>query len=68
MSAFLLAYKGIEAVAKSENRAIQAGDLFTNSIFRDIVLSLAATLGLYIVSSLIFVRSAFRVFLGGEWS
>ncbi|KAG0696917.1 glycosyltransferase family 2 protein [Suillus ampliporus] len=54
VSAFLLAYKGIESVAQSEGRAIQASDLFSNSIFRDVVLSLAATLGLYIVSSLIF--------------
>ncbi|KAG1739396.1 glycosyltransferase family 2 protein [Suillus paluster] len=54
VSAFLLAYKGIESVAQSEGRAIQASDLFSNSIFRDVVLSIAATLGLYIVSSLIF--------------
>jgi chitin synthase len=54
-SALLLAYKAIESVAKSEGRAIQASDLLSNSTFRDVVLSLAATLGLYIVSSLIFV-------------
>jgi len=54
VSAFLLAYKGIEGVAQSEGRAVQASDLFTNSIFRDIVLSLAATLGLYIIASLLF--------------
>lgn len=53
-SALLLAYKAIESVAKSEGRAIQASDLLSNSTFRDVVLSLAATLGLYIVSSLIF--------------
>jgi chitin synthase len=53
-SALLLAYEAIESVAKSEGRAIQASDLLSNSTFRDVVLSLAATLGLYIVSSLIF--------------
>ncbi|KAG2361949.1 glycosyltransferase family 2 protein [Suillus spraguei] len=54
VSALLLAYKAIESVADSEGRAIQASDLLSNSTFRDVVLSLAATLGLYIVSSLIF--------------
>ncbi|KAH7927646.1 glycosyltransferase family 2 protein [Leucogyrophana mollusca] len=55
-SAFLLAFKGIESVEKSEGGSIQAGALFSNSIFRDIVLSLLATLGLYIVSSLLFLE------------
>ncbi|KAH0832244.1 glycosyltransferase family 2 protein [Lanmaoa asiatica] len=54
VSAFLLAYKGVESVAQSEGRAIKASDFFTNAIFRNIVLSLAATLGLYIISSLLF--------------
>ncbi|KAG2068213.1 glycosyltransferase family 2 protein [Suillus decipiens] len=54
VSALLLAYKAIESVADSEGRAIQASDLLSNATFRDVVLSLAATLGLYIVSSLIF--------------
>jgi len=54
VSAFLLAYKGVESVAQSEGRAVQASDFFTNTIFRDIVLSLLATLGLYILSSLLF--------------
>jgi hypothetical protein len=55
VAAFLLAYKGLQSVAQSEGRAIQASDLFTNSLLTDVVLSLAATLGLYIISSLIFV-------------
>jgi chitin synthase len=55
VAALLLAYRGIESVAQSEGRAIKASDLFTNSIFTDVVLLLAATLGLYTVSSLIFV-------------
>jgi chitin synthase len=54
VSALLLAYKAIEGVAQSEGRAIQASDLFSNAIFRDVVISLAATLGLYFVASLIF--------------
>ncbi|KAF8551879.1 glycosyltransferase family 2 protein [Imleria badia] len=52
-SAFLLAYKGVESVAKSEGRAVQLGDFLVDTIFRNIVLSLAATLGLYIVASLL---------------
>ena len=59
VAAFLLAYKAIESVAQTEGRAIQASDLFTNTIFTDVVLSLAATLGLYIISSLIFVGLSF---------
>ncbi|KAI9462964.1 glycosyltransferase family 2 protein, partial [Boletus coccyginus] len=54
VSAFLLAYKGIESVAQSEGGTIEFSDLFTNAIFGDIIISLAATLGLYIVSSLLF--------------
>ncbi|KAG2047518.1 glycosyltransferase family 2 protein [Suillus hirtellus] len=54
VSASLLAYKAIESVAHSEGREIQASDLFSNLIFRDVVLSLAATLGLYSAASLIF--------------
>ncbi|KAG1844434.1 chitin synthase [Suillus tomentosus] len=54
VSALLLAYKAIEGVAQSEGRAIQASDLLSNSIFRDVVVSLAATLGLYFMASLIF--------------
>ncbi|KAH0832307.1 glycosyltransferase family 2 protein [Lanmaoa asiatica] len=53
VSAFLLAYKGVESVAQSEGRAIKASDFFTDAIFRNIVLSLVATLGLYIISSLL---------------
>ena len=48
-----------ESFAQAEGRAIQLSDLFTNSIFTDVVLSLAAMLGLYIVASLIFVSRLF---------
>ncbi|KAJ3575497.1 hypothetical protein NP233_g1057 [Leucocoprinus birnbaumii] len=52
-AAFVLAFKGIENVAH-EQGPLTLGDVFTNSIFRNIVLSLLATLGLYILASLIF--------------
>jgi len=51
-SAFLLAIKGIENLVASKSLSISS--LFTNHIFRNIVLSLLATLGLYIIASLIF--------------
>jgi len=63
VAAFLLAYKGIQSVAQAEGRAIQVSDFFKNSIFTDVVLSLAATLGLYIVASLIFVSRLFMLAL-----
>lgn len=53
VAAFLLAFKGIDQIA-DDNGGLNAGDLFTNTIFRNIVLSLLATLGLYIIASLIF--------------
>ena len=59
-SALFLAVKGIEEVAAAKG-AININDLFSNSIFRNIVLSLAATLGLYIAASLIFVCPPRRV-------
>jgi len=59
VAAFLLAQKGVQSVVQAEGRAIQLSDFFTNSIFADLVLSLAATLGLYIVASLIFVSRLF---------
>lgn len=42
---------GIQSV--SQDGSIDAGEVFSNKIFRNIVLSLAATYGLYIVSSLL---------------
>ena len=49
--------KGIQNIAASETLSL--GSFFSNSIFRNIVLSLLATLGLYILSSLIFVSDVF---------
>ncbi|RDB15269.1 Chitin synthase 4 [Hypsizygus marmoreus] len=58
IAAFLLAFKGIDNIVKSvndnDNRPLAISDVFTNPIFRNIVLSLLATLGLYILSSLLF--------------
>jgi hypothetical protein len=55
-AAFYLAVKGVEQVAAAEHRGATYSDLFTNAIFRDIVLSFTATLGLYVVASVIHVR------------
>ncbi|KAI0073004.1 glycosyltransferase family 2 protein [Panus rudis PR-1116 ss-1] len=53
VSAFFLAFKGIDNITHTEG-PLTLSSLFTNSIFRNIVISLLATLGLYIVASLIF--------------
>jgi len=53
-AAFLLAFKGIENLSKAQGKTLTVSDIFTNSIFRNIVLSILATLGLYILASLIF--------------
>ena len=55
-AALFLAIKGVQQVAAAEQRGARFGDLFSNTIFRDIVLSLAATIGLYVIASLIHVR------------
>ncbi|KAI0738834.1 glycosyltransferase family 2 protein [Daedaleopsis nitida] len=52
-AAFFLAFKGIENIEHNDG-PLALNSLFTNSIFRNIVISLLATLGLYIAASLIF--------------
>ncbi|KAF8959174.1 glycosyltransferase family 2 protein [Flammula alnicola] len=52
VAAFLLAFKGIENLAHAQTLTFSS--MFSNHIFRNIVLSLLATLGLYIIASLIF--------------
>lgn len=52
VAAFFLAFKGIENVIKSKG-PLTASDLFSNAIFRDIVLSLLSTFGLYLLASLV---------------
>ena len=57
VAALLLAFKGIDALVKEKKGALGFADFFTNPIFRNIVVSLAATLGLYVFASLIFVST-----------
>ncbi|KAF8633773.1 hypothetical protein AX15_001279 [Amanita polypyramis BW_CC] len=51
-SAFLLAVKGLENIAISHG-GITLGTFFSNTIFRNIIISLTATLGLYVLASLL---------------
>jgi chitin synthase len=53
VAAFLLAFKGLGNLAKAQT--LTFASIFTNHIFRNIVVSLVATLGLYIIASIIFV-------------
>ena len=57
ISAFFLAFKGIDNIVKAQG-PINMNTLFSNAIFRDIVISLLSTLGLYILASLVHVRAA----------
>jgi chitin synthase len=60
ISAFFLAIKGINDIAaNSKNGQLTLGDFFSNVIFFNIVVSMAATLGLYIFASLLFVSFHF---------
>ena len=67
IAAFLLAFKGIEGVASTiqaeDGRSLTVGDVFKNAIFRDIMLSLLATLRLYIIASIIFISPFLSLFL-----
>ncbi|KZV86456.1 glycosyltransferase family 2 protein [Exidia glandulosa HHB12029] len=53
-SAFFLAFKGVENIADVEGRPLDVNDIFKNAIFRNIVISLLATVGLYLIASLLF--------------
>ncbi|KAG9051636.1 Chitin synthase, class 1 [Tulasnella sp. UAMH 9824] len=53
-AAFFLAIKGIESVKVGNGGQLSFGTLFQDKIFFTIVLSLVATLGLYIFASLLF--------------
>jgi chitin synthase len=55
-AALFLAVKGVQQVAAAEHRGAQFSDLFSNAIFRDIVLSMVSTIGLYVIASIIHVR------------
>jgi len=52
-AAIFLTIKGVQQVAAAEHRGATFGDLFSNAIFRDIVISISATVGLYVVASII---------------
>ncbi|KAG8738149.1 Chitin synthase, class 1 [Ceratobasidium sp. 414] len=54
-AAFFLAVKSINDLTSSGG-PLTFGDFFTNAIFRNVVISIAATLGLYIVASLLFLE------------
>ena len=53
--AVFLTVKGVQQVAAERHRDANLSD-FHNAIFRDIVIPISATVGLYIVASLIHVR------------
>jgi chitin synthase len=55
-AALFLAVKGVEEVDDEKKSGTSFSGLFSNSIFRDIVISLAATIGLYVISSVVHVR------------
>ncbi|KAI0250489.1 glycosyltransferase family 2 protein [Lactifluus subvellereus] len=52
-AAVFLSIKGVQQVAAAEHRGAKFNDLFSNAIFRDIVISLVATVGLYLIASII---------------
>lgn len=54
-AAFLLAYKSISVIAQDKGAPLEVSDFFTNTVFRNVVVSLLATFGLYVIASVIFV-------------
>ncbi|KAI0318366.1 glycosyltransferase family 2 protein [Amylostereum chailletii] len=52
-AAIFLSVKSVQQVASDEGRNLKFSDFFGNAVFRDVVLSMASTIGLYIVASLI---------------
>ncbi|QRV92037.1 chitin synthase [Ceratobasidium sp. AG-Ba] len=53
-AAFFLAIRSVNQISQETN--INFGTFFSNAIFRNVVVSIAATLGLYIVASLLFLE------------
>jgi chitin synthase len=51
VSALVLAFKGLDQLVKDNKGSLDLGDFFSNAISWNIVLSLAATLGLYMFAS-----------------
>jgi len=55
-SAFFLAIRGVQNIEASlPDGQLQLEDVFNNAIFRNIVISLLATTGLYFIASFLFV-------------
>ena len=57
-AAFFLAFKGVQNIREAEKQAgndLSPDDLFKNAVFRNIVVSLVATIGLYVIASVLFV-------------
>jgi len=67
-TAYFLAFKSISDIAATgtANGYLTVGDFFTNAIFRNIVVSMLATLGLYIFASLLFVSSSTTYYRCGK--
>jgi len=55
-AAIFLAIKGVQQVVTAPRRGTTFHDLLTNAIFRDVVIPLSATIGSYVVASIIHVR------------
>jgi len=55
LAAGLLAYKSMEELFKKHKGDWKVGDFLGNVIFRNVILSIGGTLGLYIFASVIFV-------------
>jgi chitin synthase len=62
VSALVLVFKGLDVLIRENKGSLTLSDFFTNAIFRNIVLSLAAMLGLYVFASLLFVSSILSSF------
>jgi len=64
IATMFLAIKGVQQVSEVDDHGTTFSGLFTNAIFQYIVISLAATIGLYIVTSLIYVHGLFGIIDG----
>ena len=62
----LLETKDVQRVSEADDRGATFSDLFTNAIFRDIVILLSATIDLYVVASVIHIRGVFGM-MDGHW-
>jgi len=59
-AAIYLAVRSVQITVANNGQHLTAGDFISNAIFRDVVLSVAATIGLYVLSSLIHVGPPVR--------